>query len=74
MRWMTLAGRMMMLRLNVFEGADVAVRAGVQGRLGQHHVHRSGRCRRRPAGQSTDPPPRHAHPPATGHITTVHYI
>ena len=34
-------------------GADVAVRTGVEGRLGEHHVHRSGRGRRRHAGQTT---------------------
>ena len=31
-------------------GADVPVRAVLQGRLGEHHVRRAGRCGHRPAG------------------------
>ena len=34
-------------------GADVAVRTGVEGRLGEHHVHRTGRGRRRHTGGQT---------------------
>ena len=34
-------------------GSDVAVRVGVKGRLGEHHVHRTGRSRRRHAGRSS---------------------
>ena len=35
----------------VSEGTDVVVRAGVKGRLGEHHVHGARRCRSRSAGE-----------------------
>jgi len=38
--------------VDVWTGFDVAVRPGVQRRLGQHHVHGSWRCRSRPAGRA----------------------